>query len=173
MVRKLFIFVFILILSISIAACVSAPEHNGPSSESPGQGKELVGFYQMVLDDLWKVDEGLNSDINVLAFDLSQVSNLTETEKDELVKIVSKSHGMEGIRGTFDELAEQGYIDKENLYFETGMLITIEVTDVTEDGFTFDVTKWRSGDGAYFFIDCNAVKTVNGWSYTVGSEAIS
>lgn len=171
--KKFFISGLILLLLISIAACAGAPEQNGPASESPGQGEALVGFYQTILDDLWKVDEGLNSDINVLAFDLSQVSNLTEAEKDELVKMVSKSHGVEGIRGTFDELSEQGYIDKENLYFETGMLITIEATDVTEDSFTFDVTKWRSGDGAYFFIDCKAVKTGNGWSYTVGSEAIS
>jgi len=171
--RKLFIFVFILLLLMSAVACSGVPEQNGPASESLGQGEELVGFYQTILDDLWKVDEGLNSEINVLAFDLSQVSNLTEAEKDELVNLVSKSHGVEGIRGTFDELSEQGYIDKENLYFETGLLITIETTDVTEDRFTFDVTKWRSGDGAYFFIDCKAVKTGNGWSYTVGSEAIS
>lgn len=171
--RKFFIFVFILLLLISIAACAGAPEQNGPAPESPGQGEALVGFYQTILDDLWNVDEGLNSGINVLALDLAQVSNLTEAEKDELVNMVSQSHGVEGIRGTFDELSEQGYIDKENLYFETGMLITIETTDVTEDSFTFDVTKWRSGTGAYFFIDCKAVKNGNGWSYTVGSEAIS
>jgi len=38
-----------------------------PAPESHGQGKELVGFYQTILDDLWNVDEGLNSGINVLA----------------------------------------------------------------------------------------------------------
>ena len=171
--KKFFIFVFILMLSLSIAACAGAPEQNEPVSENPGQGGSLVGVYQTILDDLWKVDEGLNSDITVLAFDLSQVPNLTEAEKDELINMVSKSHGVDGMRGTFDELSEQGYIDKENLTFETGMLITIEATDVTADSFTFDVTKWRSGTGAYFLIDCKAVKTGNGWSYSVGSEAIS
>lgn len=171
--RKFIRVVLMLILSLSITACSGEPAQNEAGSESPEQGEALVAFYQAILDDLWNVDEGLNSDIDVLAFDLSKVSNLTEDEKDDLVEIVSKAHGVEGIRSTFDELSEQGYIDKETLNFETGMLIIIETADVTEDSFTFDTKKWRSGDGAYYFNDCKAVKGHDGWSYNIGSEAIS
>jgi hypothetical protein len=137
------------------------------------QEDDMVGFYKTVLDDLWKVDEGLNSDISVLAFDLKNVTNLTDGEKSALVYVVSGEHGLEGITGTFDELSEQGYIDKDNLYFETGILFEFSLSDVTPDSFTFDVSKWRSGLGAYFYIDCKAVKNDGTWSYTVGSEAIS
>lgn len=137
------------------------------------QSDDLVGFYKSILADLWRVDEGLNSDISVLAFDLSKVTNLTDSEKSALVYVVSGEYGVEGISGTFDELAEQGYIDKENLYFETGLLFEFELNEVTDDSFVFDVTKWRSGLGAYIFIDCKAVKEDNVWSYSVGSEAIS
>jgi hypothetical protein len=53
------------------------------------------------------------------------------------------------------------------------MLIRFELSDVTEDSFTFDVSKWRSGTGAYFLNDCKAVKKSRVWNYTIGSEMIS
>ena len=40
-----------------------------------GQDDDLVGFYQGVLEKLWSTDKGLNSDIDVLAFDLSKVTS--------------------------------------------------------------------------------------------------
>jgi hypothetical protein len=137
------------------------------------QGDDLVGFYQAILGDLWEEDKGLNPESGVLAFDLTQVANLSEGEKSALVYIVSGEHGLSGITGTFDELSEQGYINKEKLYFEDGMLIEFELTDVTEESFMFDVRKWRSGTGAYIFNDCKAVKNGDDWSYKVGSFAIS
>jgi hypothetical protein len=138
-----------------------------------GQEDDMVGFYQEILSDLWSIDEGLNSDISVLAFDLSQVTNLSDSEKSALVYLVSGEHNAAGVTGTFDELCGQGYIDKEKLFFKTGLLFEFELSDVTEDSFTFNVSKWRSGDGAYFFHDCKAQKTSDGWSYTIGSEMIS
>jgi hypothetical protein len=96
-------------------------------------------------------------------------------EKRALAYLAGGKYSPSGqsIMGTFDELSEQGLIDKENLYFETGILFAIEVTDVKEGAFTFSAQKWRSGLGAYFFNDCEAEKTSEGWTYTIGSEAIS
>lgn len=137
------------------------------------QGDDLVGFYQKIINDLWDVDSGLNSDISVLAFDLSQATNLSAAEKSALVYIVSNEKNVQGITGTFDELCEQGYIDKKNLYFETGLLFEFKLTNVAKDSFNFDASKWRGGDGAYMFNDCKAVKNNTGWKYTIGSQAIS
>lgn len=137
------------------------------------QDDDLVGFYQSVLNDLWKKDKGLNPETGMLAFDMSQIKNMNEGEKSALVYTMSEAFGLTGMTGTFDELSEQGYINREQLYFENGILIRFELSDVTEDSFTFDVSKWRSGTGAYFFQDCKAVNSGGVWSYTVGSEAIS
>ena len=137
------------------------------------QGDDLVGFYRSILNDLWNKDIGLNPDIGILAFDLTQIVNLSEAEKSALIYTMSEDYGLTGIAGTFGELSKQGYINKEKLYFENGMLIRFELTDMAEDSFTFDVTKWRSGTGAYIFHDCKAEKTDGTWSYTVGSEMIS
>ena len=138
-----------------------------------GQGDDLVGLYQTVFEDLWDVDPGLNGEIETMAFDLSKVSNLSDSEKSALIYLVSGSHGIFGISGTFDELAEQGYIDKDQLLFEKGILFQLEVTNTSKTGFVFNASKWRSGDGAYFYQDCRAVERDGNWEYTVGSEAIS
>lgn len=138
-----------------------------------GEGDDLVGFYLTIADDLLNVDKGLNSEISILAFDLTEVENLTDSEKNALVWIAGGEYGLTGISGTHDELVEQGYIVNDGLYFEDGILIEFELSDVKEDSFTFDVQKWRSGLGAYFFIDCKAEKTDGVWRYTVGSEAIA
>jgi hypothetical protein len=137
------------------------------------QGEDIAGLYRTVVKDLFEVDPGLNDNIQRIAFDLSKVSNLKDTEKTALIYSLGNTFGLEAISGTFDELSEQGYIDKENLYFETGILIIIEDTPIENNGFTFDAHKWRSGTGAYFYNDCEAIKTNNGWTYTIGSEAIS
>lgn len=138
-----------------------------------GDGEDLVGLYRQAVDELWRTDEGLNPADGVLAFDLSTLTNLTDGEKDALIYLASGAYGLPGVAGTFDTLSEQGLIDKEKLFFENGMLIKIEARDVTETSFTFDASKWRSGDGAYFLFECKAVKSGGEWRYTVGSVAIS
>lgn len=137
------------------------------------EGDDLAGFYMTVINDLYKTDPGLNGGIERMAFDFSGVSNLTETEKTALVYRLGSFYEMEAIRGTSDELSEQGYINNEKLSFETGILFVIEVLGAEADQFTFDIRKWRSGDGAYYFNDCTAKKTNGSWTYTVGSHMIS
>lgn len=137
------------------------------------EGDDIAGLFVSVIKDLYEVDEGLNDGIERIAFDFSGISNLTETEKTALVYRLGNSYGLEAIRGTFDELCEQGYIDKENLYFKTGLLFTIKVSATEKDRFIFDANKWRGGDGADFYNDCTAKKAKGNWTYTIGSTAIS
>ncbi|MDW7659891.1 MAG: hypothetical protein SCL54_00555 [Bacillota bacterium] len=137
------------------------------------QQDNMVGFYRMVIDDLWQTDEGLNSDIEYIALDLSQITNLSESEKQALLYLTSGQYELTGLSATYEELVEQGYIDGENLYFEDGLLFTFDIKSTSDKSMKFDVTKWRSGLGAYFFMDCEAKKTKDGWTYEVGSEAIS
>lgn len=138
-----------------------------------GAEDDLVGFYLGVLNDLYEKDSGLNNDLKLLAFDLSQTENLSEAEKAALVWLMGEAKGLQTITGTYDELVEQGYIDKEQLVFEEGLLFSITTKDVGDNNFKFDAQKWRSGLGAYFYQDCTATKTSDGWSYSIGAEAIS
>ncbi len=136
-------------------------------------GDDLVGLYLAVVDRLWEQDSGLNGGAAYLAFDLSGAENLTEGEKEAVAWLAASDRGLEPLRGTFDELVEQGFIDGENLLFEDGLLYGFTLTDVRPDSFGFEAQKWRSGLGAYFLCDCKAVLRNGQWSFTVGAEAIS
>jgi len=135
--------------------------------------EDIAGLYKKVIDDLYEVDLGLNDNVSIFAFDFTKVTNLTEAEKTALIYIIGNNYKMEAFAATYEELYEQGYIDKDKLYFEKGLLFSIEDTALSGDSFKFNAKKWRSGTGAYFFIDCIAKKTADGWSYTIGAEMIS
>ena len=139
---------------------------------------DRCALYLQVLEDLWEVDSGLNGDVTYIGVDLSQTS-LSDSERAAVAWAFAGKHGGELVTGTCDELADQGYIDRENLYWEDGILFSI--TEKEMEGVysltpvTFDAQKWRSGLGAYFFCDCTSVQTAGGhWDgYSIGSEAIS
>ena len=152
-----------------------------------GGRDDRCGLYLQVLEDLWAVDPGLNDGITHLGVDLSGLTVLSESEKSAVAYAFGMAHGMFPLEATWDELVEEGYIDRENLIWEDGVLFSI-ATD--EDAVwslpnlpvgaeppvltAFNAQKWRSGLGAYFFRDCIAQMSPDGdWSYSVGREAIS
>ena len=160
---------------------------------------DLCGLYLRVLEDLWEVDAGLNSDLTMVGVDLS-CTRLSPGERSAVAYAFGVSHGVTAVEGTWDELVEQGYITGEALegggdaqfyQWEDGCLFTIEESDEPVvfsmpslgpgetmpgyDAVAFDAHKWRSSLGAYMFADCTAVSNGDGhWSdYTVGAEMIS
>lgn len=154
----------------------------------PGGGfTDLCGLWLRVLDDLWSTDPGLNGmegggTVPYVGVDLSRApGDLSAAEKAAVVWRFGQLHGAAPLSGTFDELAEQGYIDRAGLSWKDGVLFSIAENHSHDDEryslpvLSFDAEKWRGGDGAYFFSDCICVWPENGgWSdYAVGSEAIS
>jgi len=145
-------------------------------------------LYLDVLEDLWTVDEGLNSSgMEYVGVDLSQTS-LPESERSAVAWLFGEKHGVHPLQETYEELQAHGYITGEPLegtdakfwHWENGCLFSItekEDAPVTfgSSSVTFDAQKWRSGLGAYFFCDCTASRGQDGaWGqYTIGSEAIS
>lgn len=145
---------------------------------------DLCGFYLQVLEDLWTVDSGLNSDgeMRCIGVDLSDApGGLSDAEKSAVAWRFAEKHEKQLVTGTYQELAEQGYIDGEHLQWEDGCLFAIsrspghETERCSRPALRFDAQKWRSGTGAYFFSDCTALWPESGsWStYRIGAQAIS
>ena len=163
--------------------CKSINGHSIGTEINPGGTLyDLSGLYLKVLEDLWEVDSGLNGDIKHISIDLSKApGELTEGEKSAISYIFAKEHNVPCLQLNFDELIEQGYIEKDGLYWEDGILFSITDDMKAEEQYNglrvikFDAKKWRSGTGAYFFNDCSASWPQNGtWSdYNVGGHAIS
>ena len=146
------------------------------SVEILGEGDDRIGLYRQVIADLWEDDPGLNGGVEILGFDFSNAC-LLPSERQALEYLAARDLGlgMSYVVGTWSELAEQGYIDREHLIWDNGLFFSIQVTgEPGSPGFTFDAQKWRSGLGAIFYEDCTAERERDGsWSYTVGQFAIS
>lgn len=130
-------------------------------------------LYRQVLFDLMETDEGLNGGARYLGVDLSGAANLTGGEKLALQYLLEQRYGLSVLPGTFDELCEQGYIDRDALYWEDGVLLRIALVEDGVDTFRFDAEKWRSGLGAIYWTDCTAARGADGWTYEVGGFAIA
>lgn len=130
-------------------------------------------LYRQALFDLMETDEGLNGGARYLGVDLSGAANLTGGEKLALQYLLEQQYGLSVLPGTFDELCEQGYIDRDALYWEDGVLLRVALVEDGTDTFRFDAEKWRSGLGAIYWTDCTAARGADGWTYEVGGFAIS
>ena len=136
-------------------------------------GDNPIDAYIEAVDMLYNEDTALNDGISRIAFDLSAVENLGTTEKSGLIWLCNKKYGMETIEATFDSLCEFGYIDRQKNEFNDGILFTIEQTESDEDGFAFNIKKWRSALGMYGFYGCSARKDGDGWKLDTGKTIAS
>jgi hypothetical protein len=140
------------------------------------EGEDMIGLYTSMLDAIWKVDVGLNpGNDGMLAIDIEEADNLTAGEKNALVWLAGSRFGIRSVASTFEKLEEEGYIDGMLLQFkeEDGMIIKISTSDVKEDSFMFDISKWVSGLGADWYSDCTASKTDGAWTFELGIPAVA
>lgn len=76
------------------------------------EGEDLCGLYLQVLNDLWADALGGESGVETIGVDASALEGLSEGETDAMAYAFGMAHqtGLP-LRGTFDELTEQGYIE--------------------------------------------------------------
>lgn len=140
---------------------------------------DRCGLMLQVLEDLWQNDPGLNGDVSILGFDLDAALLPPGSERMAVAWVFSCRHGTgaEFVMGTWQQLADEGYIDGEKLYWEDGLFLAIngiEGKEQTDQKLCFDAQKWRSGLGAIFFTECTAKRDRSGgWSYEPGGFAIA
>ena len=161
---------------IVLGLCLMTDPSSGKSAKIRSDDCEL---YLRVLEDLWDADPSMNGGISRIGIDLSGLY-LTEAEKESITKEFASRHNLPFVTGTWEELCELGYIDKE-LGWKDGMFFSIK-TDTSwgypdgsaSESTAFDAYKWRSAKAGYTFGQCIAQKNADGkWSYTVGYEAIA
>lgn len=135
----------------------------------------LIDGYLAIIDDIWNEDSGLNGEIEMITIDTTGWIGLTDIEKEIILARIKEAYGFEVTVGTFDELADQGIIDKENLYFENGVHIVISdmTYDEKDEKITYSVSKWRSGLGAVGSDGSEAEYKDGNWIIKKGSMWIS
>ena len=188
------------VIVLAFAACggnggsTPAPAETDPQAEdglddglSAPVREEVCEMYQKVLEDLWTADPGLNDGISRIGIDLSELSHLTEAEKAAVMAGFAAKRGLPYVAGTWDELCDQGFIDRDNLFWKDGLFFYINTNedairdlpemkegDPAPELTSFEAGKWRSGLGAFFYSECTGRKNDDGkWSYTVRSMGMS
>ena len=108
-----------------------------------------------------------------LGLDLSQ-TRLSPAEQGAVGVALSWQRDCPVLTGTWEALADQGYIDRERVEWDDGLFLSL-AEENPSGALTFTAQKWRSGTGAYWFTHCTARQNPSGhWDgYTVGGEAIS
>ncbi|MDF2484985.1 MAG: hypothetical protein K0R46_1153 [Herbinix sp.] len=165
----------ILMITYNGMIAESYPAQIGATKIEKVDHNNLLDGYFALIDDIYQEDDGLNSDIDTIALDTSEWINLTDIEKEMLFAKVKEAYGFEVLEGTYDELAEQGLIDKENLSFPKGVLIKIsEMTyDENKEVINCSISKWRSGLGAIGADDVSAELKDGTWKITKEGNWIS
>lgn len=165
----------ILVITYNGAIAESYPAQIGAERIEKVDHNYLIDGYLALIDDIYQVDEGLNSEIDTLAFDTSEWIELTEIEKELIFQKVKETYGYEVVEGTFEELKEQGLIDQDNLYFPKGVLIKITKMQYNKDKeeINCSIEKWRSGLGAIGSNEVTAKRKDGSWSITKEGNWIS
>ncbi|MBR3840405.1 MAG: hypothetical protein IKM20_04635 [Erysipelotrichales bacterium] len=132
----------------------------------------LLTMYLNVLDELQDKDAALNNNVKIVSLDIDDTLGLTDNEKQLLANTVALRYGAEEILFmNYQELCDGGYIDTEDIHFDSGLLISLKGNE-ENNSFEFNVAKYKGGLAAYF-MSCKAMNNNGIWSYKVISEAIS
>lgn len=138
---------------------------------------DRCGLALQVLEDLWAEDDGLNGGAEYFGFDIDEALVPQKAEREAIAWHFAELHGAEPLLGSWQQLADEGYIDADNLYWENGLHFSLTASEgKTQKGdkLWFSAGKWRSGLGAIYFTDCTAVRDESGsWTYEPGGFAIA
>lgn len=138
-----------------------------------GQENDYVGLYLDIIKGIYGNDTGLNDNMRIMALDLTQVKNLSDSEKEAVRYLLGplldnwqkdsigspgsvKYPNPEVILATQEDLKEQGLLSEDGSYFTEGILIKIRTVKERKNSFTFSAKKWRSGLGANGYDNCKA-----------------
>ncbi len=136
------------------------------------QENDIAGLYLKVFDDLRLAQADIDSEVSMIALDLSGVENLSPVEKTALAYIIQRDYTLHTSLYTFKQLEQAGLIAEENgiKSFPNGVLYTFKTLEMEDLLFTFDAQKWCSPQEMHEFSDCLAVWDDRGYTYKVGSE---
>ncbi len=139
-----------------------------------GHNKITDGYLAMI-DDIYQEDSGLNGNIKMIAVDTSGWTGLEANAKKIVLERMNLKYNLDIKEGTMDELSAQGIIDKKNLIFKDGILITISHMQLSKDNdeISYSISKWRSGTGAIGSDNARAKWNGKAWDIKKGDVWIS
>lgn len=114
------------------------------SDEMNGSAGQL---YAITFEAMMELEEALNDEMNYIAVDLSEMTQLTEDDKTYIIKHL-QSFGTEIRDRTLEQLIQEEKPDQDLPAALKGVLLRINKVEITEDSARIEGSKYRSGTGA-------------------------
>lgn len=129
--------------------------------------RDMGEIYSLVLEAYMPVDVGLNGGMEFIAIDMSNLEELDETDKEQIVSSF-KDYEVDVIEATFEQLKEMGLYDAHKMALK-GVLLSVENIEISDRSIKVEGSKYRSAKGA---IGLNVVvELINGkWLVTKVEE---
>ncbi|WP_339323436.1 peptide ABC transporter substrate-binding protein [Paenibacillus sp. FSL W8-0194] len=108
--------------------------------------KDMGELYSLALDAYMPIDEGLNGGMKYIAIDMSNLNDIDETDKKQILKYFGK-YNVEVMEATYDQLKEKGLYDPITMVLN-GVLLRVEKTEISNNKIVVEGSKYRAGDGA-------------------------
>lgn len=130
---------------------VPDPEEAANGNEEPGIADgDMDGsagqLYAMTFEAMLKLDEALNREMNYIAVDLSEMTQLTEDDKAYIIEYL-QSFDTEIRDRTLEQLIEEEQPESDNAALK-GVLLRVDKVEINEDSARIEGSKYRSGTGA-------------------------
>lgn len=111
--------------------------------------KDHLGeIYTIALDSIMQEDQALNSGMEFIAIDTSNLEELTKQDKKEIIHFFRDTYKTEIMEATYEELVEKGLYNPETTVLD-GVLLRMEEVDYSfNNQIIFKGSKYRSGLGA-------------------------
>lgn len=109
----------------------------------------LVEIYSTAFESIMENDKALNSDAEYISIDMSELTDLTEQNKQEILQYFKDKYEIETMNASFEELNENGLYNPDTVSLD-GVLLRLDAVDfVNNHEVLFAGSKYRSGLGAF------------------------
>jgi len=152
MKKKSILILLTLLAVVLLCACAASiitesPEQSGENATNTTDiSVNQASAYFVIFENLYEIDPGLNSEIEYIAFDLTNVKLADTSPLVGLFQEFCDDNNYSLLLDNYEGLNQKGYI--VDLYFPNGIIIVFADNELTEDTLITAAHKWRSGRGA-------------------------
>lgn len=149
-VLSVVILFFFILVGCSNPVKVSDSNSNTNNNDIESKDKEKVQAYILAFDNVFKMDDALNSDIKYISIDTKSFQGFNEENKQDLFKYVADKYSVTVLDMSIEELKDKGYV--KDLFFKDGIVFRVDkYNENSPNNISFEGAKWRSGTGAIGF----------------------
>lgn len=131
------------------------------------ESDHLFRLFQEIVDLMYEKDPALNDQITEISVDFPEPKLLSRSQENALLYLLQLETGKEILRMDYGVLLDSGRITQDPPYYENGVFISVSAEQSDNGTVTFSAQKWRSGLGAIFTGDTEAVYQDGSWQYEI------